>query len=424
MVRHFKKFGSPLRCISTFPSYAAYDARYRELGWTPRIVDLNAVFMSLVEEKERERVLCLEPFDEYEELHAKCAHYFLLVAVVKGSVMQREGLLDKIVGKREEGAVECGGNVTRAELSLALGVEERQLGNEWVAVRQSEEDELYQRRWGHASSQVGADRVIVVGGAGGVGHTRLNDAICIDMLKNEVAKLNTTGDPPTPRMYHSCTAWAGGILVFGGRYGKPYNDMYFLDASSSLWRNVETNGARPSPRWRHSATLLEDKGLLLVLGGRDSDGPVEDFAFVLDLATNVWRTLPEAPLTARYSHSATVTADGVVIVGGLAAKGLPLGDVWKLDTSSWQWTMLYNADLPEGRGGRYAHQTALIGQHLLLCVGGSMTARKGVVADVLAVFDLQEGCWRPIASDALPPLPPLPMMLFGHSMHLVSGQLV
>lgn len=420
MVRHFKKFGSPLRCIGSFPSYDAYEDRYSSLGWTPRLVDLNRVFMSLVPEEERQRVQHLEPFDEHEELHAKCAHYFLLVAVVKGCLLESRGLLDTMVGARDDAMPEVGEDVTREELLDMLAVHSDTTSTAWECSAQDERWETKLRRWGHDSCLLeDGDELFVVGGAGGINHARLNDVVRIHTKTLGIHTIEAGGKAPSARMYHSCTAWNGGILVFGGRFGpqKPFNDLYLFHRCKDSWEKLDTKGTPPSPRWRHTATLTPDGANLLVIGGRDNSGSVTDVAHVLDLSDMQWRALPLPSVTPRYSHSATLVGEKVIVIGGLTSEGVPLGDVWELDCSSWMWEELYSIVLPEGRGGRYSHSALPLRGGNILCVGGSCTARKGIAAELFAIFDVGTRQWRRLGSATLPTFPDLPVMLYNHTCH-------
>ncbi|WAR02217.1 TYW4-like protein [Mya arenaria] len=50
-----------------------------ECGWeNVGAMDLNQFYLTVLTGEERERMEQLEPFDEYEELHLKCSHYFVL----------------------------------------------------------------------------------------------------------------------------------------------------------------------------------------------------------------------------------------------------------------------------------------------------------------------------------------------------------
>ena len=126
----------------------------------------------------------------------------------------------------------------------------------------------------------------------------------------------------------------------------------------------------------------------------------------------------------RFSHSATLIGEKVVVIGGLTSEGVPLGDVWQLDCMSWTWEELYNIALPEGRGGRYSHATVPLQGNAILCVGGSCTAREGIAAETFAVFDLGTRQWRPLARKALPAFPDLPVMLYNHTFYRTAQGLM
>lgn len=52
-------------------------------GWPSagiQALDMNEFYYNILTREERHRVESLEMFDEYEEWHLKCAHYFVLCA--------------------------------------------------------------------------------------------------------------------------------------------------------------------------------------------------------------------------------------------------------------------------------------------------------------------------------------------------------
>ncbi|XP_064614438.1 tRNA wybutosine-synthesizing protein 4-like [Liolophura sinensis] len=81
MVNHFTKIGSPLQCIHTYPTQQSQLERFNQAGWERgEALDMNQFYRCLVTQEERRRICDLEPFDEYEEWHLKCAHYMVLCA--------------------------------------------------------------------------------------------------------------------------------------------------------------------------------------------------------------------------------------------------------------------------------------------------------------------------------------------------------
>ena len=57
-------------------------------------LDLNQFYTSVLPAQELARIERLEPFDEYEELHLKCSHYFILAAA-NGDCTHLIGTLQK-----------------------------------------------------------------------------------------------------------------------------------------------------------------------------------------------------------------------------------------------------------------------------------------------------------------------------------------
>ena len=176
---------------------------------------------------------------------------------------------------------------------------------------------------------------------------------------------------------HTATLLADGtVLIVGGQVGVGDGPSPALasaerfDPQTGQWSAA---GALAAARTGHTATLLSD-GRVLVVGGRVSDDPGAPGGEVLsaelyDPATGRW-TLAAAPLrTHGAGHSATLLADGRVLVAGGDARGPgtpylalteiydPAGDTWSL-----------SAPL---RQGRYGHTALTLPDGRILAVGGS-----------------------------------------------------
>lgn len=81
MQQHFRQLNSPLHGLDSFPDVEAQQRRFLQAGWTAcSAMDMNEFYRCFLPAEERRRVENLEPFDEFEEWHLKCAHYFILAA--------------------------------------------------------------------------------------------------------------------------------------------------------------------------------------------------------------------------------------------------------------------------------------------------------------------------------------------------------
>ena len=133
-----------------------------------------------------------------------------------------------------------------------------------------------------------------------------------------------TGSLGAARSAHTASLLPDGrVLVTGGfSPGGVIGSAELYDPAAGTWAAAE---AMPSPRAIHTATLLRN-GQVLVLGGRSgTNGSVLSAILpsggLYDPATGKWRAASEMEAR-RVSHSATLFADGrVLVVGGLTEEG-------------------------------------------------------------------------------------------------------
>lgn len=125
-------------------------------------------------------------------------------------------------------------------------------------------------------------------------------------------------------------------MVFGGcgvQGGEPqvFNDTYVLHITDGYrWEKLAPSANTPSPRWRHTATLLPDNDSVLVFGGLCRGKRFND-AHVFSLQSQEWRPaeIAGAPPHPRSHHTANLVEydeeeDGeaekkVFIIGGYGA---------------------------------------------------------------------------------------------------------
>uniref|UniRef100_A0A663M4C3 tRNA wybutosine-synthesizing protein 4 n=1 Tax=Athene cunicularia TaxID=194338 RepID=A0A663M4C3_ATHCN len=410
MQQHFRQLSSALRSLAQYPDCEAQRRRFSERGWTEcSVMDMNEFFTCCTPEDEQQRVQALEPFDEYEEWHLKCSHYFVLAAS-KGMEPSWTPLLPSMTAPRDGAPVGVAGSVTAA-----------------VCARHSEVPGL--RRYGHHSVLMKPNVILTTGGFGEEDgqHCRMrNFQVLIKhrgCWKAGCVKQENPDKRWDGRLYHTVSCLSNSLaLVVGGRTspssaGLGMLWLKFPDTSNALDLDVITvelvpvqPAAEPAAlRWRHSATEVMFRGNT---HGKSGNGCryAEVYTF-----QNIWGSpIPvEGPVPAsRHSHSACSWRGGALIAGGLGAAERPLGSVFFLRELEhgfqWQRVETHPLLIP-----RYSH-SAHVHEGKLLLVGGVWLHSSSVPG--VTVVDLMTGLCSNYTIDVWP------LMLHNHSSVLLPDE--
>jgi WD40 repeat protein len=199
-----------------------------------------------------------------------------------------------------------------------------------------------------------------------------------------------TGSLHTPRRQHTATLLPSGkVLVTGGSdtAGTSLNSAESYDPMTGIWTVVASMGKR---RASATATLLSN-GLVLVAGGYSFVPPASsddgDLASteIYDPATGKWSAVGSMT-TARASHTATLLADGQVLVaGGTDMNVLASAELYDPVAESWAPTA--SLAFP-----RYFHTATLLANGTVLVIGGSSNTPT-VDAPTAEIFDPASGTW-------------------------------
>jgi len=240
---------------------------------------------------------------------------------------------------------------------------------------------------------------------------------------------------------HTATLVGNEVYVFGGYDGqKNHLDLYVFDIASMEWRQPQVGGVKPSGRNGHSATLINDAGQILILGGWLGNGPLaagdihllnlsplkwvqpafsgeppgpcnmhtadlvgrsllvfrggDGRAYLndlhgLDLDTNSWypvKTSGEQP-PPRANHASAVDDFKLYIFGGWDGQKR-LNDLYVLDTRDMNWSLLKPAGCaPQARAG----MTLSIIRDCLYLFGGSGHTTR--CFNDVHVYDPREQAW-------------------------------
>jgi len=226
-----------------------------------------------------------------------------------------------------------------------------------------------------------------------------------------------TWSPAAPmsvyRQQHTATVLQSGqLLVTGGIYGSnygtgfpaaPFTSAELYDPASNAWSSA---GFMSTGRYLHTASLLGNGKVLVAGGDNNLNTPCNCTTFVssADLynpATNSF-TPTGALVTARYAHTATVLANGSVLVAGgfggatstIQSGGAALASVELYDPTTGMWTATGSMNNP-----RMNHIATLLPSGKVLVAGGSGGTSTLASAEV---YDPTSGTWTLVASLTIP----------------------
>jgi len=144
------------------------------------------------------------------------------------------------------------------------------------------------------------------------------------------------------------------FVLFGGeQYVYSLGDTWVFDPSANTWSNRNPSS---SPPQRARATMAYDakSGKVLLFGGLNKGaGSLSSDTWLYDAATNTWQQVATSTApSARQWPSLACDGNGIFYLfggwrvdagGGL---GQYLGDTWKFDMTTMQWTQLFPSESP------------------------------------------------------------------------------
>ncbi|XP_004687603.1 PREDICTED: tRNA wybutosine-synthesizing protein 4 [Condylura cristata] len=418
MQQHFQQLNSPLHGLDRFPDVEAQQHRFLQAGWTAcTAMDLNEFYRCFLPAEERQRMENLEPFDEFEEWHLKCSHYFILAASRGDIFPQTLVFLSSEVFPGVDPAPPSG--VFPASLVTS----------------DSQGPNL--KSYGHASVLLRPGVILSTGGFGEeegrhcrVSRFHLLSRSC-EWKSNHISNWGT-GKQWDGRLYHTMTRLSDThVLVLGGRLSPVTPALTVLqiclsksedNSNEDLSVTVTNTGPEDFTLscWRHSTTEVsyESQKYLFVYGGRSVVKPVLSDWHFLHVGTMTWVRIPvegEAP-EGRHSHSACSWQGGALIAGGLGASEVPLSSVLFLKPVScgflWESIVIRPPITP-----RYSHTAHVFNGNLLL-VGGVWIHSSSVPG--VTVINLTTGLSSEYQIDTT--CVPWPLMLHNHSSILLPEE--
>uniref|UniRef100_H3B0E7 Kelch domain-containing protein 10 n=1 Tax=Latimeria chalumnae TaxID=7897 RepID=H3B0E7_LATCH len=258
------------------------------------------------------------------------------------------------------------------------------------------------------------NNLLVFGGTGiPFGESNGNDVHVCNVKYKRWSLLNCRGKKPN-RIYGQAMAIINGYLyVFGGTTGYVYStDLHRLDLTTREWIQLKPNNP-PNDVPQESLPLsVAHKGFYYEV-------EENDVIHAYNLETNTWEELITKPHSkigfpaARRCHSCVQIKNVDVFICGGYNGELILGDLWKLNLQTLQWTKL-PAVMPEPA---YFHCAAVTPAGCMYVHGGVVNIhenkRTGSLFRIwLVVPSLLELCWEKL------------LRSFPHLAHLPATQLL
>ncbi|XP_072418968.1 kelch domain-containing protein 10 isoform X4 [Chiloscyllium punctatum] len=252
--------------------------------------------------------------------------------------------------------------------------------------------------------------LLVFGGTGvPFGESSGNDVHVCNVNYKRWALLNCRGKKPN-RIYGQAMVIINGYLyIFGGTTGYVYNtDLHRLDLTAREWIQLKPNNPpsdlpeeRATCIFRYRHEIAHDGQRIYILGGGTSwtTYPL-DKIHAYNLETNTWEEIQTKPQdrtgfpAARRCHSCVQIGHDVYVCGGYNGEVI-LGDLWKLNLQTFQWTRL-PAEMPEPA---YFHCAAVTPAGCMYVHGGVVNIHENKRTDSLykiwlVVPSLFELCWE------------------------------
>lgn len=243
---------------------------------------------------------------------------------------------------------------------------------------------LANRRSAHTATLLPNGKVLVTGGqnAGGASYTA-----SAELYDPSTGNWTTAGNLITARGYHTATLLSNGkVLVAGGftNNGGTAASAELYDPAGGTNGTWTATGSLIGPRGYHTATLLPN-GKVFVAGGYTGGSSGLPTAELFDPVSGSW-TATSSLSTARFSHTATLLSSGKVLVAGGNTGSSALASAELFDPAggtNGTWTATGSLNKT-----RFSHTATLLANGVVLVAGGE--ANGGAIRDT-ELYDPSSG---------------------------------
>ena len=207
----------------------------------------------------------------------------------------------------------------------------------------------------------------------------------------------TTGQMVEARYGQTATQLTNGQILMAGGMGSSgvlnIGELYTPITQTF----VATANSMNAPRWLHTATLLNDGTVLLVGGSSLSNQTTLNSAEIYDPVAGTFTLLATTLNTARVGHSATLLANGqVLIVGGFDPTTGIIADSELYDPAAQVFIDVGNTNTP-----RFHHTATLLQSNQVLITGGATDATPSGAYNTAETFNPATWTFSPVSANMI-----------------------
>ncbi|XP_066995627.2 RING finger protein B-like [Anabrus simplex] len=161
------------------------------------------------------------------------------------------------------------------------------------------------------------------------------------------------GAAPSSRSKHSATLLGGHVYLLGGRNGNlPLKDLWRYSLAESRWDQLQPGGERPPCLQEHSAVAYRD--CIYVFGGEVGfSAGTETPLWVYQVKNNLWRKVRAQKGVAvprgRRGHTALVHRGAMLVYGGYQDLRGSSNELWAFHFDTESWHLLSSGSNSSGR---------------------------------------------------------------------------
>ncbi len=286
-------------------------------------------------------------------------------------------------------------------------------------------------RAGHTATLLPDGKVLVAGGAPHPDDTSASASA--EVYDAATGKWTATGSMLTPRVWHTATLLHNGKVLVAGGYcpgldvkGCPTGNAIDPDGAISLAELYDPHtgrwtatGKMTTPRFHHTATLLADGKVLVAGAEHGMPDAILDTAELYDPDTGTW-TATGSMVTGRWQQFTVLLSDGKVLtVGGIGPISPTVHDVLAsaelYDPSRGKWTSTGNLVTARAQGGT----AQLLGDGTVIVAGGDGPGDP--MLDSAELYDPTKGTWTATASMSGPRVESASTVLGNGRVFVVGG---